>query len=261
MWDVQAGYGKGGSVMAKLDLHHISKCVGEQQLVEPLDLTFSSGNIVALCGGNGAGKSTIIRMIAGLTTPSSGHITIDGLNVQTSRQQYLEHIGYMPDDFQFTGGFTAYEILSFWGDLKGVSRNRVKELLIEVGLQDTGKKKVQSFSKGMRQRLLLAQAMLSNPSILLLDEPTNGLDPYWMKRFATMMIQAAKNSCLIIFSTHQLQVVEAIADHIIFLNNGKVELSGSYNEINTRYGREGIQQAYASLFWGEEGPLQREEKL
>lgn len=260
MLDVLAGYGKGGSSVAELVLKEVSKTVGEQQLVEPLNLSCTSGQIVALCGGNGAGKSTIIRMIAGLTLQSKGKITIDGMSIQQSRQQYVQKIGYMPDDFQFTGGFTAYEALAFWGDLKGVPRARVLELLQEVGLQDTGKKKVQSFSKGMRQRLLLAQAILSRPAILLLDEPTNGLDPYWMKRFATMMTTAARNGSLVIFSTHQLQVAEAIADTIIFLHNGKVKLAGSYDDICAQYGEDGLQKAYAALFWGEEGPLQREKR-
>jgi len=245
--------------LTEIKLEHIEKKVGDQQLVHPLSITFNSGQVIALCGGNGAGKSTIIRMVAGLTKPTKGVISISGETIENNRNQYLNQIGYMPDDFQFTGGVTAYEALSFWGDLKGVPRTRVKELLELVGLQNTGKKKVQSFSKGMRQRLLLAQALLAEPALLLLDEPTNGLDPYWMKQFVKILRISAEQGQTVLFSTHQLQVAEAIADYIVFLKDGRVELSGSYDDFHEQYGEDGIQKAYASLFWGEEGPLKREQ--
>lgn len=245
-------------MLTELKLESLEKRVGDQQLVHPLSITFEAGQIIALCGGNGAGKSTIIRMVAGLTKPTNGTISIAGETIEKNRNEYLNHIGYMPDDFQFSGGVTAYEALSFWGDLKGASRQRVKELLELVGLQDTGRKKVQSFSKGMRQRLLLAQALLAKPSLLLLDEPTNGLDPFWMKQFVQLLRLSAQQGQTVLFSTHQLQVAEAIADYIVFLKDGKVELSGSYDDFQKQYGEDGIQRAYASLFWGEEGPMKRE---
>ena len=244
--------------MPKLIIEQLEKRIEAEQLVQPFSLTVPEGTIVALCGGNGAGKSTIIRMVAGLTKQTSGSIKIDEHTIEANRQAYLSMLGYMPDDFQFSGGMTAYEALSFWGDLKGASRARVRELLELVGLQDTGRKKVQSFSKGMRQRLLLAQALLTKPPLLLLDEPTNGLDPFWMKQFVHILREAAKQGQSVLFSTHQLQVAEAVADYFIFLNNGKIELEGSYEDISSKHGEEGIQKAYASLFWGEEGPLKRE---
>lgn len=244
--------------MTELKLENIEKKNGDQQLVHPLSITFQSGQIIALCGGNGAGKSTIIRMVAGLTKPTNGIISIAGKTIDKDRNGYLNQIGYMPDDFQFSGGETAYEALSFWGDLKDVPRERVKELLELVGLQHTGKKKVQSFSKGMRQRLLLAQALLAKPPLLLLDEPTNGLDPFWMKQFVQLLRSSAEEGQTVLFSTHQLQVAEAIADYIVFLKDGKVELSGSYDDFHKQHGENGIQKAYASLFWGEEGPMKRE---
>lgn len=240
-----------------LRLTDVSKVIAQKQLVAPFTLSFTAGQIVALCGGNGAGKSSIIRMIAGLSKPSTGSITLNELTIEAQPEQYLSAIGYMPDDYQFTGSFTAYESLKFWGELKQQSTERVRELLALVGLQDTGKKKVHQFSKGMRQRLLLAQALLSKPALLLLDEPTNGLDPYWMKQFVSIIDETARQGTLVLFSTHQLQVAEAAADHIVLLDQGQIKLSSSYSNIKQQYGEEGIQKAYEQLFWGEEGPMKR----
>ena len=240
-----------------LELDHISKVIGNKQLVAPLSLSIAAGQIVALCGGNGAGKSSIIRMIAGLSRPSSGSIVLHGTALHEQRDQYLAELGYMPDDYQFTGSFTAYESLKFWAELKQQPVNRVRELLELVGLHETGKKKVHQFSKGMRQRLLLAQALLSKPSLLLLDEPTNGLDPYWMKRFVAIIDEAARGGAIVLFSTHQLQVAEAAADYIVMLDQGEVKLSSSYEQIRLQYGEQGLQRAYEAIFWGEEGAMER----
>ncbi|MFC6334584.1 ABC transporter ATP-binding protein [Paenibacillus septentrionalis] len=240
-----------------LELDNISKSIGQKQLVAPLTLSLSAGNIIALCGGNGAGKSSIIRMIAGLSEPSTGTIALHGKSIKEEPESYYAALGYMPDDYQFTGSFTAFESLKFWGELKQQPMSRVRELLELVGLSETGRKKVHQFSKGMRQRLLLAQALLSNPSLLLLDEPTNGLDPYWMKRFVSIIHEAANQGAIVLFSTHQLQVAEAAADHIVFLDQGEIKLSASYADIEQQYGEQGLQTAYEAIFWGEEGPMRR----
>jgi len=240
-----------------LQLDHISKSVASKQIVEPFTLSFTAGQIVALCGGNGAGKSSIIRMIAGLSKPTTGTISLNDLTIEQHPEQYFSSLGYMPDDYQFTGSFTAFESLKFWGELKQQSIERIRELLELVGLHETGNKKVHQFSKGMRQRLLLAQALLSKPALLLLDEPTNGLDPYWMKRFVSIIDEAARQGTIVLFSTHQLQVAEAVADHIVFLDQGQIKLSSSYKDIEQQYGEEGLQTAYEQLFWGEEGPMKR----
>lgn len=242
---------------AGLILRDISKSIGNRQLVAPLSLHIQNGQIIALCGGNGAGKSSIIRMIAGLSKPTSGTIELNGISLSRQWEQYAVELGYMPDDYQFTGSFTAFEALKFWGELKGQPLNRIRELLTLVGLDDTGTKKVHQFSKGMRQRLLLAQAIMSKPALLLLDEPTNGLDPYWMKRFVSIIDEIAREGTIVVFSTHQLQVAEAAADHIVLLEQGEVKLSSSYDEIVKRYGEQGLQKAYEAIFWGDEGAMRR----
>ncbi|GIP40440.1 hypothetical protein J31TS4_37200 [Paenibacillus sp. J31TS4] len=218
-----------------LELHEVTKRIEKQTLVEPVTLTVATGSVLALCGGNGAGKSTLLRMIAGISQPSGGTVRIRGQQWASSRRAYADSIGYMPDDFQFGSALTAQETLEFYAALRGVKRARVLELLETVGLSDVRRKPVTSFSKGMRQRLLFAQAMLAKPPLLLLDEPTNGLDPYWMDAFAGLVRQVAADGQAVVFSTHQLNVAELVADQVVFLDAGVVRFSGSVRQLKEQY--------------------------
>lgn len=229
-------------------LEGVKKSIKKQVVINALDLNVERGQILALCGGNGAGKSTILRMIAGISQPDSGIIAVQGLRWKEDRKRYAELIGYMPDDFRFGTGLTAYETLAFWASLRGVPKLRVQEVLEEVGLADTGKKSVSSFSKGMRQRVLFAQALLAKPPIVLMDEPTNGLDPYWIETFVRMVKEIAANGQTVIFSTHQLHVAEALANRIALLRGGHIELEGSSVQIREQLGARGLQDAFAEWF-------------
>lgn len=226
----------------------VHKKMKDQVVIEEMNLAAPEGRIIALCGGNGAGKSTILRMLAGILQPTSGDITVCGLGWKDDRIAYARNIGFMPDDYRFSAGLTALETLSFWARLKGLSQADARAALLEVGLQDTGKKSVTSFSKGMRQRVLFAQAMLARPPLILMDEPTNGLDPYWMESFVQLTREAATRGQTIIFSTHQLQIAEALADEIYFLQSGVVKMSGTPAQIREQMGAAGMEDAFARLF-------------
>ncbi|WP_052036309.1 ATP-binding cassette domain-containing protein [Tumebacillus flagellatus] len=141
--------------------------------------------------GNGAGKSTLIKMVVGISRPTTGTIRVQGLEWRRNREEYARRIGFMPDDFQFSGGMSAWETLCFYSGLRGVGKQRAAEVMDIVGLTEAGQKQVSAFSKGMRQRLLLAQALLARPALLVLDEPTNGLDPYWMESLAGFVFDAS----------------------------------------------------------------------
>lgn len=209
-----------------LQLHHLSKHVKHHELLQPLDYQLPEGSILALCGGNGAGKSTLIRLITGLLQPTTGHVTMNGKTKKGNKRGFSEEFGYMPDDFKFQPSMTAKETIQFYAQIKNIDKKRYKEVMQEVGLLDKRNVKVGQFSKGMKQRLLLAQALLSYPNILILDEPTNGLDPYWVKQFSNLMLKAKENGQTIIFSTHDLHVAEQIADEVMFLASGKVISKG-----------------------------------
>nr|WP_207952171.1 ABC transporter ATP-binding protein [Paenibacillus turpanensis] len=229
-------------------MENIRKQYKGQIIIDGLQLTVERGRVVALCGGNGAGKSTILKMIAGISHPDSGVITVGGVQWKEDRERYASLLGYMPDDLRFGQGQTAYESLSFWGALRGVPKSSVREALRQVGLENTGKKPVTSFSKGMRQRLALAQALLASPQLVLMDEPTNGLDPYWMDTFVRIVKETASNGQTVLFSTHQLHIAEKLADRILFLKDGRIELDGSAADIRSRLGAERLEAALSGWF-------------
>ncbi|MCC3377609.1 heme ABC exporter ATP-binding protein CcmA [Cohnella sp. REN36] len=222
-----------------LIVSEVSKSIGRSVLLHPCSLQAAQGEVVALCGGNGAGKSTLIRMLAGISRPTSGSVRIGGRSWFEDRAAYADSIGYMPDEFQFGSALTAAETLRFYASLRRVPDARVSELLEKVGLSDVRDRKASTYSKGMRQRLLLAQAMLAHPPLLLLDEPTNGLDPYWMEAFGRLVRRAAEAGQTVVFSTHQLHIAEAYADRALFMASGHVRYAGDVGALKEQYRQDG----------------------
>lgn len=228
-----------------VEFHDLSKNIKKKHLLMPLNYQLPKGRILALCGGNGAGKSTLIRLITGLIKSTTGYVTINGLNKKKHKTDFLEQFGYMPDDFKFQKSMTTKETMDFYAQIKNISKTRYLETLKDVGLLDKPNEKVGNFSKGMNQRLLLAQALLAKPNTLILDEPTNGLDPYWVKQFCDLMLQAKKDGQTIIFSTHDLHIAEQIADEVLFLSDGKVISKGpisNYHEV-------GLYETFQQLYF------------
>ena len=231
-----------------LVIKRVEKQIKKKQIVHPFDLEIRPGEVVALCGGNGAGKSTILRMVVGILQPTAGVIKLNGCTWKDQRVKYLEQIGYMPDHFHFAAGLTAQETLSFYAGLRGVPASVVTKALKSVGLYEAKDKRVSQFSKGMQQRLLFAQAVLNNPALVVLDEPTNGLDPYWMDEFVDLVRGLKEAGQSVVFSTHQLQVADAVADRALFLMDGKVAQSGTIPEYRAKYGALGLHGAFSALF-------------
>ncbi|MRN52708.1 ABC transporter ATP-binding protein [Paenibacillus monticola] len=216
----------------------VSKVIRKQTLVEDISFQIPKGSVLALCGGNGAGKSTVLRMIAGILQPTSGTVTVNNLRWSKERKLFSQQIGYMPDDYQFNQGLSAEETLMFWAALRKVPKRktRVEEVLELVGLAEKRKSLVNTFSKGMRQRILYAQALLAKPPLLIMDEPTNGLDPFWMNEFVERLQNIKQEGHTVIFSTHQLEIADKAADHIVFLSNGRNVGEGSTGQIREQFG-------------------------
>lgn len=205
-----------------LQIKNVSKTYDKTLVVAPFDLGMTNPGIIALCGGNGAGKSTIIKMIAGVIRPTTGTIFINNLDWNQDRTQYAHQLGYMPDDFQLNQPLSVFEYLSFYASLKKATNNVIETLEL-VGLKEKKDQLISKLSKGMRQRLLLGQAIVSKPKLILLDEPTNGLDPHWVESFNEIMLATKVNNQGILFSTHNLAVAEKIADQVIFLKSGSIK--------------------------------------
>lgn len=232
----------------RLQMKSVIKRINKETIVHPFELEIGEGQVVALCGGNGAGKSTILRMIAGIIHPTAGTISIGGLQWKQDRRKYARQIGYMPDDFNFGLALTAWETILFYAELQGAPASRAEEVLNIVGLQEVKHRSVGSYSKGMRQRLLFAQALLSKPPLLILDEPTNGLDPLWMDAFVQLVREVAAQGQTVLFSSHHLPVAEAAADSVIFLQTGRVVGAGSVEDYRKRYGAAGLNGAFSELY-------------
>lgn len=205
-----------------LTIKNVSKVYGNTCVLEPIELSMKNTEIIALCGGNGAGKSTIIKMVTGLTRPTTGSITINNIDWTKNRIEYAKQLGYMPDDFHFQQPLSVVEYLLFFASLKKAQKH-VKQTLDIVGLTEKSDQLITKLSKGMRQRLLLAQAIVSKPALVLLDEPTNGLDPHWVDSFTKILLSLKKNGQGVLFSTHNLSVAEKVADRVLFLKNGTIK--------------------------------------
>lgn len=220
----------------ELQIHDLSKQYGGKTAVGRLTLTLTNG-VYGLLGANGAGKTTFMRLLCGVQTPTAGRILLNGKSVSGLDEQYRSLLGYLPQDFKCCPDFPALDFLLYVAALKGLpdrqAKNKSIELLDAVGLSKESRKKIKTFSGGMRRRLGIAQAMLNDPGILILDEPTAGLDPKERVRFRNL-ISAFSKDRIVILSTHIVSDVEFIAEKIILMKNGKILQSGGTNEITAQ---------------------------
>jgi len=202
--------------------------------VNNLDLSVPEGSIYGFLGPNGAGKTTTLKMIIGMTEPTAGEIEIMGKKVVFGSNEFRDVIGYLPDVPGFYDWMTPKEFLHFSGGLYDMSKTeiiaRTKELLELVNLKKVQNRKIGTFSRGMKQRLGIAQALINNPKVVLLDEPVSALDPIGRKEVMDI-IQSLAGQITVFFSTHILADVERICDRIIIINEGKKLLEDSIEHI------------------------------
>ncbi len=223
--------------MDMLCITGLHKRFGDKEVLRGLDLTVPEHSIFGFVGKNGAGKTTTMKTVLGLLKADSGEIAVNGKQVvygQTSTNQY---IGYLPDVPEFYPFMTAPEYLHFCGEITGMDKaecaSRSKELLELAGLADE-KHRIKGFSRGMKQRLGIAQALLNSPKLLICDEPTSALDPVGRKEILDILM-AVREQTTVLFSTHILSDVERICTDIAFLNNGVIEIQGKLSDIKTKY--------------------------
>jgi ABC-type multidrug transport system ATPase subunit len=206
---------------AAIEVRGLSKVFGNVRAVDALDLTVRKGEVFGFLGPNGAGKTTTIKMILGLTRPDSGNVLIDGESLASRPHEIKRRIGYLPERVAFYDNLTALQTLEFYADIKGASHKGLDELLVSVGLGEFVRKRVGTFSKGMRQLVGVAQAFIGEPSILIMDEPTSGLDPNWARKVKDRVAEASRKGITVFFSSHLLSEVEELATRVAILNRGK----------------------------------------
>lgn len=189
--------------------------------------------VYGLLGANGAGKTTLMRMLCGILNPTSGTISFDDIDV--GEEAYRAILGYLPQDFGYYPEFTAMDFLLYLSALKGIPKTKAKqranELLELVSLQDVSRRKIKTFSGGMKQRLGIAQALLNEPRLLILDEPTAGLDPKERVRFRNLIEGLGKDS-IVLLSTHIVSDIEHIADEVLMMKDGQLIFQGKWDDQN-----------------------------
>ena len=223
--------------MNLLEARNIKKYFATQKAVDDISFGVAPGSIFGLLGPNGAGKTTLIRMITGIFYPDSGEILFDGKPFDALKD--IERIGYMPEERGLYKKMKIGEQALYLAQLKGLSQSEatrlIKEWFVKFEMQSWWNKKVEDLSKGMSQKLQFVTTVVHNPKLIILDEPFSGLDPVNSNLIKDEIFNLARNGATIIFSTHRMEQVEEICDHIILVNKGQKILDGTVKEAKQKY--------------------------
>lgn len=222
---------------AAITLRGVSKHYGAHRAVDEVDLAIGHGELVGLIGHNGAGKSTLFRMMLGLTPPTRGELIVAGAPVGgRAFRAARRHIGYLPENLALYDNLSGTETLRFFAKLKGVAPEACEPMLARVGLAAAAARPVREYSKGMRQRLGFAQALLGTPRVLFLDEPTNGLDPSGIRDFHRILQTLREDGVTIVITSHVLAELQQRADRFAVMAGGRMRAVGSVAALRAQLG-------------------------
>lgn len=235
--------------MNALEMNEIFKKFGTHEILKGLSFIVPEHSVFGFIGQNGAGKTTTMKMILGLLKADSGSIQVFHEPVTYGETKTNKWIGYLPDVPEYYNFMNSLEYLKLCGEITGIKKSSIQhksnELLSLVGLDNVKKKKIGGFSRGMKQRLGIAQALLNHPKLLICDEPTSALDPVGRKEILDIL-KKVKNETTVIFSTHILSDVEKICDNIAILKDGKIALHGTLSEIKANHITDSLKIEFAS---------------
>lgn len=248
--------------MNVLTIQNLSKSFGKQKIIDDLNMSVPEGSVFGFIGKNGAGKTTTMKMILGLLQPDNGKIHVCNEPVRFGQTKTNQFIGYLPDVPEFYNYMTPIQYLKLCGKVIGLSKaeilKRSQELLSLVGLNGTAKQ-IGGFSRGMKQRLGIAQALLAQPKLLICDEPTSALDPVGRKEILDILYKIS-GTTTVLFSTHILSDVERICDHAAFLNEGKIAVSGTLADMKAFHGHDSLLLEFSTekdlQFFKRQGPAE-----
>lgn len=219
--------------MRVVSIEKLGKDFEGRTALENVNFIMPEGRCMALIGHNGAGKTTLMKLILGLTTPTRGRVEVLAENPAKADKTFRRQLGFVPENVAFHDELTGSATLTFYARLKGAGLGETKKLLERVGLTHAAERRVKTYSKGMRQRLGLAQALLGKPKLLLLDEPTTGLDPVLRQEFYQIIHELTQSGVAVILSSHNLTELEARTDLAVILRDGRLVASGDIDALRT----------------------------
>lgn len=221
-----------------IEVNSLTKRYGAEKAVDAISFKVRQGEVLGFLGPNGAGKSTTMKIITCFLTPTDGSVVVDGIDVQADPVAVRNRIGYLPESTPLYADMSVYDYLGFMAAMRGVPQSkrssRIAEMAKDCGLGDVLGKRIDTLSKGYRQRVGLAQAMIHDPAILILDEPTSGLDPNQIVEIRELIRNVGKEKTVIL-STHILPEVEASCDRVLIINKGKLVADGSPQDLQASF--------------------------
>lgn len=222
-----------------IEIKNLTKKFGSNTILDNITFSVKKGEVLGFLGPNGAGKTTTMKIITSFWTPTSGKVEVDGLDARKNSLEIRKKIGYLPETVPLYDDMRVYEYLKFVAEIRGFLKNdakkRIKEVIQSCGLSKAARKPIEELSKGFRQRVGLAQAIIHNPEILILDEPTTGLDPNQIIEIRSLIKELAKEKTIIL-STHILSEASATCDRVVIINNGIISGQGSPDELIRKAG-------------------------
>lgn len=241
--------------MSIISIKNLHKSFGTNQVLRGIDLEIEPGQIIGYIGSNGAGKSTTVKILAGLDNDFEGEVLIDGINVKEDPLSVKKIIGYVPEVTELYDLLTPMEFLELIGKLHGLEENVIVEnatrMLTFFGLKDSLNNRMETFSKGMRQKVLLVSGLLHKPKIMFLDEPLSGLDANSVILVKDIISKLAEEGVTIFYSSHMMDIVEKVSDRIILLNEGIVFADGDFETLKNQYG-DTLENIFSKLTGGDE---------
>ncbi|MES2725515.1 MAG: ABC transporter ATP-binding protein [Bacteroidota bacterium] len=238
-----------------ISLQNVQKSYGSKQVLSGINLTIYPGQVIGYIGANGAGKSTTVKILCGLISDFEGEVLVHGMNVKTDALKIKQKIGYVPELAELYEVLTPLEFLSFMAELYSIdldiAQERMVKMLTAFGLESSMNQRMDTFSKGMRQKVLIISGLLHNPDIIILDEPLSGLDANSVIIVKELISKLAKEGKTIFYCSHMMDVVEKVSDRIVLINNGKVVADGSFEELKQQQGNQSLEQIFSQLTYKE----------
>ncbi|GAC1536933.1 MAG: ABC transporter ATP-binding protein [Sediminibacterium sp.] len=234
-----------------ISLHHVRKSYGDKEVLKGIDLTIYPGQVIGYIGPNGAGKSTTVKILCGLISDFAGEAYVDGISLKEDPTTVKSRIGYVPELAELYDVLTPAEFLGFMGELynmpAGLVQERMRKMLGAFGLKANMHQRMDTFSKGMRQKILIVSGLLHNPDIIVLDEPLNGLDANSVIIIKDLMSKLAKEGKTIFYCSHMMDIVEKVSNRIILINEGTVLADGTFEELKQQQGNNSLEQIFAHM--------------